>query len=113
MRTLSTVCYLFILSSLLSGCTVTTEGNMAECEMEAMKQFGSLRKPHPISGVLWPSSLEYEYRISCMKARGFVLDYEKAEKDHSIDGIGSDAIWKWMSRYWKRDSSRLTSSSKP
>lgn len=76
---------------------------MGECEMAAMRQFGSLRKPHPASGVLWPTALELECRESRMKARGYSLDWDLAGKDNmiKIHGIGPEALWRWDAKYWK------------
>lgn len=91
---------------LVSACAQATEvpREMGECEMAAMRQFGTLRKPHPVSGVLWPTTLEHEYRFSCMKARGYALDVEMADKDNmlKIHGASLEALWRWDAKYWKR-----------
>lgn len=88
---------------------------MAECEMEAMQQFGKLRKPHPISGALVPTRLETDYRSSCMESRGFKLDISTALKNHAIElnsNPDEDAELTWAPEYWARDFSRLLSFSK-
>lgn len=49
------------------------------------------------------ATLEREYRESCMKARGYTLDWELAGKDgaSNIHGVGPEALWRWEAKYWK------------
>jgi hypothetical protein len=94
---------LALLIGSLSAHSAEVQREMGECEMAAMRQFGSLRKPHPVSGILWLTTLDLEYRESCMKARGYSLDWDLASKDNmiKIHGIRPEALWPWDAKYWK------------
>ena len=93
-----------VLALTMSSAFADTLQDMAQCEMDAMRNFGALRKPHPVSGLLWPTNLELEYRESCMAARGLELDWERARADNAtkIHGVLIGALWRWDSKYWRR-----------
>ena len=95
---------ILILALGISSAYADVVQDMAQCEVEAMRYFGALRKPHQVSGSLWPTNLEREYRESCMVARGFELDWDKARTDNAtkIHGVLSDALWRWDAKYWRR-----------
>ena len=79
------------------------ERTMGTCEMEAMRQFGIQRKPHPISKESWPTDLELEYRESCMRAQGYEHDLDLVIRDGTlrIQGVSRSAPWRWDPKYWK------------
>lgn len=78
-----------------AGCTLTVDAHIAECKMEAMSSFAHLREPHKASEF---SGLEAEYVTTCMKARGFMPNYEKVR--YIAPSMYLDAeLWQ---RDWRR-----------
>lgn len=70
--------------------------------MEALKNFGTLRKPNE-RGVLWPPhSLEFYYIVSCMRARGFILE-ERPDLELGPVGAGQRAVYMLSADNWRRD----------
>ena len=87
---------------LLSGCNAWTRPALSECEMEALKNFGTLRKPNE-HGVLWPPhELEFYYLAACMRARGFILEDRPGLGLERI-GSGLRAAYMMNADNWKRD----------
>lgn len=88
----------------LAGCVnqTSTADDLAQCEFEGMKALASQRSPHPVTGVPWPTHVEFEFRISCMRARGYVTDFEKVRKDgFEVDAWPGGAFYQ-QPKYWKK-----------
>jgi hypothetical protein len=90
------------LTALFSGCNAWTLPALRTCEMDALKNFGALRKPNE-HGVFWPPHpLEYYYISSCMRASGFILE-ERSDIDVGRVGDGLRATYMLNADNWKLD----------
>jgi hypothetical protein len=84
----------------LAGCNAWTKATLSECQMEAVKSFGALRKPNEF-GVLWPPhELEDYFVTNCMSAHGYILE---SHPDFSRAGSGKRAVYVNDADNWKRD----------
>ena len=68
----SALTFLAVIAILLTACS-SKEEVIASCRLEALKLFGGLRKPHPLSGEPWPSKQEGDYVSDCMRSKGYKL----------------------------------------
>ena len=96
---------LVVLTALAANSNAWTLPALRVCEMEALKNFGTLRKPNE-HGVLWPPHpLEYYFISSCMRAGGFVLD-ERPDIDVGRVGDGLRATYMLNADNWRHDYKR-------
>jgi hypothetical protein len=90
---------------LVSNSNAWTLPALRACEMEALKNFGTLRKPND-HGVLWPPHpLEYYFITACMRAGGYVLD-ERPDIDIGRVGDGLRATYMLSADNWRHDYKR-------
>lgn len=90
---------------LISNSNGWTLPALRACEMDALKNFGTLRKPNE-HGVLWPPHpLEYYFISTCMRAGGFVLD-ERPDIDIGRVGDGIRATYMLNADNWRHDYKR-------
>ncbi|SRR5258708_38558696 len=71
--------FLGLLALALGGCFQRQEEVIATCRLDAVKFLGHLRRPHPVSGLPWPSQQEVDYVGDCMRSKGYKL------KDSCVD----------------------------
>ena len=84
----------------LTGCNSWTKATLSECQMEAVKAFGTLRKANEFD-VLWPPHELEDYFVSnCMSAHGYILE---AHPDFNRTGSGKRAVYMNDADNWKRD----------
>jgi hypothetical protein len=88
-----------VLLVLLFGPNLTAKANVRECQMDALKTFGMLRKPNE-HGIYWPPhELERDFISYCMAKRGFALESRpelaKASVEERALHMGNPDSWKW------------------
>lgn len=90
---------LIALLALLFGPNLTAKANVRDCQMDALRAFGGLRKANE-HGVYWPPhELERDFISYCMAKRGFALESRpelaKASVEERALHMGNPDSWKW------------------